>query len=192
MKPASRNRVVFASSAAFAAGMLGLAFASAPLYDLFCRTTGYGGTPLRAEAAPGEIFDRAMTVRFDTNVDPALPWAFTPEERSVTVKVGENRLVYFRAENRGDKAIVGRAAFNVVPDTGARYFDKIQCFCFNEQTLDAGETVDMPVSFFVSPEILKDRRFDGLTEFTLSYTFYSAANRNPAKTAALSGTDRGR
>jgi cytochrome c oxidase assembly protein subunit 11 len=191
MRQASRNRVVFACSAAFAGGMLGLSFAAAPLYDLFCRTTGYGGTPIRAQSASQEISDRLVTVRFDTNIDPALPWVFYPEERSVTVRVGENKLVYFRAENRGDKPIVGRATFNVVPDVAARYFDKIQCFCFNEQKLGAGESADMPVSFFVSPEILKDHRFDGLSELTLSYTFFSAANRNPAKTAALSGPGRG-
>lgn len=191
MRQVSRNRAVLAGCAAFAGGMLGLSFAAAPLYDLFCRTTGYGGTPIRAEAAPGGVSDRVMTVRFDTNIDPTLPWAFYPEERAVTVKVGENRLVYFRAENRSDRTIVGRAAFNVVPDVAARYFDKIQCFCFNEQKLQAGESVAMPVSFFVSPEILKDRRFDGLSELTLSYTFFSAANRNPAKTAALSDSGRG-
>jgi cytochrome c oxidase assembly protein subunit 11 len=191
MRAISRNGVVFASCAAFAAGMLGLSYAAVPLYYLFCSATGYGGTPLRAEAAPGEISDRVMTVRFDTNIDPALPWAFYPEERAVTVKIGENRLVFFRAENRSDKTIVGRATFNVAPDVAARYFDKIQCFCFTEQKLEAGEGVDMPVSFFVSPEILKDHRYDGLTELTLSYTFYSAANRNPAKTAALSDTGRG-
>ena len=191
MRPGLRNKMVFASCVAFAGGMLGLSFAAVPLYDLFCRATGYGGTPIRAEIAPLEISDRVMTVRFDTNIDPALPWAFYPEEREVTVRVGENRLVFFRAENRSDKTIVGRATFNVVPDVAARYFDKIQCFCFNEQKLEAGESADMPVSFFVSPDILKDHRFDGLSELTLSYTFFSAVNRNPAKTAALSDSDRG-
>lgn len=191
MRSVSRNRVVFASCAAFAGGMLGLSFAAAPLYDLFCRTTGYAGTPIRADAAPTEISGRVMTVRFDTNIDPALPWAFVPEERTVDVKVGENRLVYFHAENRSDKPIIGRATFNVAPDVAARYFDKIQCFCFSEQKLEAGQSVEMPVSFFVSPDILKDHRFDALSEITLSYTFYLAANRNGAKTAAAADPDRG-
>ncbi len=192
MRRVSRNHTVVAGCIALIGAMAGLSYAAVPLYDLFCRATGYGGTPNRAEAAPTEIFDRVVTVRFDTNVDPQLPWAFAPEERSVKVKVGENRLVYFRAENRGPTAIVGHAAYNVAPESAARYFSKIQCFCFTEQRLEAGETVDMPVSFFVAPEILKDRRNDALTEITLSYTFYPAANQNrAAKTAAvLDGGER--
>ena len=191
MRLPTRNRAVFASCSAFAACMLGLSYAAVPLYYMFCNATGYGGTPLRAEAAPGAISDRLMTVRFDTNIDPALPWAFAPEERAVTVRIGENTLAYFHAQNLSDHTIVGRAAFNVAPDVAARYFDKIQCFCFTEQKLEPGEAVDMPVSFFVSPEILKDHRFDTLTDMTLSYTFYPAANRNAAKTAAIAGAARG-
>jgi cytochrome c oxidase assembly protein subunit 11 len=191
MSASSRKRVAFVSCAAMAVGMLGLSYAAVPLYYLFCRSTGYGGTPIRAAAAPDEISDRAVTVRFDTNIDPALPWAFSAEERSVTVKIGENRLVYFHAENRGQTAIIGHATFNVAPENAAPYFDKIQCFCFTEQRLEAGESVDMPVSFFVSPAILKDHRVDNLTEITLSYTFYPAANRNPAKTAAVPANGQG-
>jgi cytochrome c oxidase assembly protein subunit 11 len=187
MKLDSRNKAVFVSCTALVAGMVGMAYAAVPLYYLFCNATGYGGTPLRASAAPLETSDRPMTVRFDTNIDPALPWAFAPEQRSVTVKIGENKLVFFHAKNTSDHAIVGHAAFNVAPENAAPYFDKIQCFCFTEQRLEAGESVDMPVSFFVSPTILKDHRNDNLTEITLSYTFYPAANRNPpAKTAAVS------
>jgi cytochrome c oxidase assembly protein subunit 11 len=193
MKLLSRNHTVVAGCVAVICAMAGLSYAAVPLYDLFCRATGYGGTPNRAEAAPTEISDRRVTVRFDTNVDPALPWAFAPEERSVEVKVGENRLVYFHAENRSGIAIIGHAAYNVAPETAARYFSKIQCFCFTEQRLEAGQSVDMPVSFFVAPGILKDHRNDNLTEITLSYTFYPAANRNqPAKTAAVSDQGSGR
>ena len=187
MKFYSRDRVVVATCAVVVAGMVGLTYAAVPLYYLFCRATGYGGTPIRAEAAPNEIFDRFVTVRFDTNIDPALPWDFGPEERSVEVKVGENRLVFFHAKNRASVPIIAHATFNVAPENAAPYFDKIQCFCFTEQKLQPGESVDMPVSFFVSPTIMKDRRNDNLTEITLSYTFYPAANRNaPAKAAAVS------
>jgi cytochrome c oxidase assembly protein subunit 11 len=191
MNLASRNGVVFASCAALAAGMVGAAYAAVPLYYLFCRATGYGGTPIRAESAPTAIAERQMTVRFDTNIDPKLPWVFAPEQQSVKVHVGENRLVFFHAQNLSDHAIVGHATYNVEPENAAPYFDKIQCFCFTEQTLQPGESVDMPVSFFVSPTILKDHRVDNLTEITLSYTFYPAANQNAAKTAAIPVKGRG-
>jgi cytochrome c oxidase assembly protein subunit 11 len=182
----TRNTVVFASCFAVVIGMVAMSYAAVPLYYMFCRATGYGGTPARADAAPGIVGTREITVRFDTNVDPQLPWSFAPEERSVKVRIGENKLVYFHAVNRSDKAIVGHAAFNVAPDNAARYFDKIQCFCFTEQRLDAGESVEMPVSFFVSPAILKDRVNDSITEITLSYTFYPATNqKTDAKTAAV-------
>ena len=182
----TRDHAVFASCLAVVIGMVGMSYAAVPLYYMFCRATGYGGTPNRADAAPGVVGDRVFTVRFDTNVDPALPWSFAPEQRSVQVKMGENKLVYFRAVNRSDRPIVGHAAFNVAPDNAARYFNKIQCFCFTEQRLEAGECVEMPVSFFVSPAILKDRGNDTLTEITLSYTFYPATNqKTEGKTASV-------
>ena len=184
MKRFSRNQTVVAGCVALVGAMAGLSYAAVPLYDLFCRATGYGGTPNRVEAASTKITDRVVTVRFDTNVDRELPWAFAPEERSVKVKVGENRLVYFHAENRGKTAIVGHAAYNVAPEVAARYFSKVQCFCFTEQRLEAGESVDMPVSFFVAPELLQDHRNDNLTEITLSYTFYPAANQKQQAKAA--------
>jgi cytochrome c oxidase assembly protein subunit 11 len=188
----TRNTAVFASCFAVVLGMLGASYAAVPLYYMFCRATGYGGTPARADAAPGVVGNRVFRVRFDTNVDPGLPWSFLPEQRSVTVKLGEQKLVYFHAENRSDKPIVGHAAFNVAPDDAARYFDKIQCFCFTEQRLEAGESVDMPVSFFVSPAILKDREADSISEITLSYTFYPATNQKPeAKTASVSAKGSG-
>jgi cytochrome c oxidase assembly protein subunit 11 len=180
----TRNTVVFVSCFAVVIGMLGASYAAVPLYYMFCRATGYGGTPSRADAAPGAVGNRVFTVRFDTNVDPQLPWSFEPEQRAVTVTLGEQKLVYFHAVNRSDKPIVGHAAFNVAPDNAARYFDKIQCFCFTEQRLEAGESVDMPVSFFISPAILKDHESDTLGEITLSYTFYPATNpKAAAKTA---------
>ena len=176
----SRNNTVVVSCLAVVIGMTGLAYAAVPLYDLFCRMTGYGGTPQRAESAPGPVGERVIIVRFDTNIDRALPWSFQPEQRAVQVKVGENRLVFFRAVNNSDHSIVGHATFNVVPDRAGRYFSKIQCFCFTEQRLDAGQSVEMPVSFFIDPAILTDRDGDHIHEITLSYTFYPAANQKAA------------
>src|SRR5262245_41452460 len=153
----SRNNTVVVSCLAVVIGMGGLAYAAVPLYDLFCRVTGYGGTTQRASAAPNIVSDHIVTVRFDTNIDRALPWSFQPDQRSVRVKVGESRLVFFRAVNNSDHAIVGRATFNVVPEQAGRYFSKIQCFCFTEQRLEAGQSVEMPVSFFIEPGMLTDR-----------------------------------
>jgi cytochrome c oxidase assembly protein subunit 11 len=183
VKLLSRNNAVFVSCLAVVIGMVGLSYAAVPLYDLFCRVTGYGGTPQRAAAAPGAIGDRVINVRFDTNTDRQLPWTFQPEQRSVTVKVGENRLVFFRAVNNSDRSIVGHATFNVVPDRAGRYFNKIQCFCFTEQRLDPGQSVDMPVSFFIAPEILTDRDGLDINEITLSYTFYPAINQKAVEKA---------
>jgi cytochrome c oxidase assembly protein subunit 11 len=173
----SRNTTAVVSCLAVVIGMGGLAYAAVPLYDLFCRVTGYGGTPQRAEAAPGAVSERTITVRFDTNIDRMLPWSFRPEQRAVQVKVGENRLVFFRAVNNSDRPVVGRATFNVVPERAGRYFSKIQCFCFTEQKLDPGQSVEMPVSFFIEPEILADRGAAQIHEITLSYTFYPGPNQ---------------
>ena len=183
MKLLSRNNAVLVSCLAVVIGMVGLSYAAVPLYDLFCRVTGYGGTPQRAAAAPGAVGDRLSHVRCDTNTDRERPWTFQPEQRSVTVKVGENRLVFFRAVNNSDRSIVGHATFNVVPDRAGRYFSKIQCFCFTEQRLDPGQSVDMPVSFFIAPEILTDPDGRGINEITLSYTFYPAINQKAVEKA---------
>jgi cytochrome c oxidase assembly protein subunit 11 len=188
----TRNIAVLASCFAVVIGMVGMSYAAVPLYYMFCRATGYGGTPNRADAAPGATGDRIITVRFDTNVDPALPWSFVPESRAVQVKIGEDKLVFFRAVNNGSAAIVGHAAFNVAPENAARYFNKIQCFCFTEQRLEAGESVEMPVSFFIAPAILKDRADDSITEVTLSYTFYPATNqKTEGKTASVPANGSG-
>ena len=183
----TRNHVVFGSCFAVVVAMVGASYAAVPLYYIFCRATGYGGTPNRASSAPGVILDRTMTIRFDSNVDPQLPWSFYPEQRTVQVRVGENRLVFFRAVNNSKMAITGHAAFNVQPDEAARYFSKIQCFCFTEQRLTAGESVEMPVSFFVSPRIMKDHGVDSVSEMTLSYTFYPSVTQNTdeSKTATV-------
>lgn len=191
MKSLSRNNAVFGLCLALVVGMVGLSYAAVPLYDLFCRATGYGGTPQRADAAPTTISDRVVTVRFDTNTDPALPWSFQPEQRAVKVKVGENRLVFFRAVNNSDRSIVGHATFNVVPDRAGRYFSKIQCFCFTEQRLDPGQSVEMPVSFFIAPEILTDRDGDHIHEITLSYTFYPATNQKAVEKTTSAARSKG-
>jgi len=169
-----RNDAVLLSCAAFAAAMVGMSYAAVPLYRIFCQATGFGGTPRRVEAAPTTTGERVITVRFDTNVDPRLPWRFQPEQREVAVKVGEQKLVYFRATNESSQAITGHAAFNVQPDNAARYFDKIQCFCFTEQRLEAHQSVEMPVVFFVDPKIVTDKGDDSVATITLSYTFYPA------------------
>ena len=153
--------------------MIGLAYASAPLYRLFCQVTGFGGTTQRAERAPEHAGERAMRVRFDATVASRdLPWRFQPLERAVEVKVGEERVIHYRATNIGNFPSTGMATFNVTPVKAGIYFQKIQCFCFSEQTLAPGESRDMAVSFFVDPDIVKDRRLDDVDEITLSYSFF--------------------
>lgn len=153
-------------------GMLGLTAAAVPLYDLFCRVTGYGGTTQRAEAAPDQVREETIKVRFNADIAPDLPWAFAPEQREMVVHIGEQHLAFYRAENRSRRALVGSATFNVTPHQAGRYFSKIACFCFEEQTLAPGEVIDMPVSFFVDPEILKHPNARDIRSITLSYTFF--------------------
>jgi cytochrome c oxidase assembly protein subunit 11 len=153
-------------------GMLGLTAAAVPLYRLFCQATGYGGTTQRAEAAPDQGLDRTITVRFNADVDPDLPWSFAPEQRQVEVRIGEQSLAFFRARNRSDHAIVGQATYNVTPFKAGPYFSKIACFCFEQQVLQPGQEVDMPVSFYVDPAILDDRNTQDVHTITLSYTFF--------------------
>jgi cytochrome c oxidase assembly protein subunit 11 len=153
------------------AAMIGLAFASPVLYRTFCSITGFGGTPLRAERAPGAVAGQ-VSVRFDANVHPGLPWRFEPEQTTVNVAPGAQTRIFYRAQNLSARAITGQAAYNVSPDQVGKYFKKIQCFCFNEQTLQPGQTVDMPVLFFVDPAIKKDPDTKDIDQITLSYTFY--------------------
>ena len=160
--------------AVFVVGMVGMAFAAVPLYRIFCQVTGYGGTTQQANSAPEKAIDRKITVRFDANIVNGLGWSFRPLTREVDLKVGETGEAIFLAENRGTKTTTGSAVFNVSPlDVGA-YFNKIACFCFTEQTLEPGQTVEMPVTFFVDPAIVEDSNLDGVYTITLSYTFYPA------------------
>ncbi len=156
------------------AGMIGLSFASVPLYRLFCQVTGYGGTTQFAAAAPGAVSERVIKVRFNADTAPDLPWSFKPVQREITLKVGESGLAYYRARNLAAEAVTGTSTFNVTPLKAGRYFSKVQCFCFDEQRLEAGQELDMAVSFFVDPEILSDRNLDEVKTITLSYTFFRA------------------
>ena len=167
-----RKGFVALSLAGLVAGMVGLSFAAVPLYRIFCQTTGYGGVPQQAEAAPGTVLDRTITVRFDASVDRKLPWTFEPVQRVMDVKIGESNLAFFRATNNTDEPVTGSAGFNVAPDIAGRYFTKIECFCFTKQQLAAGESIEMPVTFFVDPKIVDDESAKNISEITLSYTFY--------------------
>jgi cytochrome c oxidase assembly protein subunit 11 len=160
--------------AAAVGGMLALAYAASPLYDMFCRATGFGGTPQVAQEGERPVLSRTVNVRFDSNVDANLPWRFTPLEREVKVKLGEERLVHYRVTNVSQRPIVGTSTYNVTPETSGPWFNKLQCFCFTEQLLLPGQSIDMPVVFFVDPEMDKDRRYDNVRTITLSYTFFEA------------------
>ncbi len=168
----SSNRKVVAWCVGGLAIMGAVTAASPVLYSIFCQVTGYGGTTQRAVVAPTAILDRTITVRFDANVDPALNWKFEPVVHTMDVKLGETGLAFYRATNLSDKKLTGTAAFNVSPDTMGLYFSKIACFCFVEQTLEPGQTVEMPVTFFVDPKMIDDRDTVGLSNVTLSYVFY--------------------
>ena len=153
------------------AGMIGLVAVSPALYRAFCEATGFNGTTLRADRAPGAVAGQ-VKVQFDANVHPGLPWRFEPEQTAVNVAPGAQTKIFYRAQNLSARAITGQAVYNVSPDTVGKYFKKIQCFCFSEQTLQPGQRVDMPVVFFVDPAIEKDPDTKDVHEITLSYTFY--------------------
>ena len=169
---AKRHLVIAAACTVIVAGMVGLSFAAVPLYRLYCQVTGYAGTTQRAEKASDTVLDRKVIVRFDSNVASGLPWEFEPEQRRLEVRIGETALAFYKATNTSDHAITGTAVFNVAPEAVGLYFNKVQCFCFTEQTLEPGQTVDMPVSFYIDPEFVNDDDTKVLTELTLSYTFY--------------------
>ncbi len=171
MKPRS-NLSLALNLAALVAGMVMLAYASVPLYRLFCQVTGYGGTTQEAKHAPGQISQRQITVDFNADTDPALPWKFRPGERSIRVRVGEQSMTHYVAENLSDQPVKGHAVYNVVPFSAGSYFVKIECFCFKEQTLAPHAKVDMPVVFYIDPAILADPDMNDVKTITLSYTFF--------------------
>ncbi|HAT36001.1 MAG TPA: cytochrome c oxidase assembly protein [Rhodospirillaceae bacterium] len=170
----AKNRRLFLSLALIVAGMVGMSYAAVPLYEIFCRVTGFGGTTQVASAPSGKVIDRVIKIRFDANLNGALPWAFQPVQREIALKVGKTGIAFYRARNDSGGALVGTATFNVTPLKAGQYFNKIDCFCFQEQKLKAGEQVDMPVTFFVDPEIVNDRNLDDVDTITLSYTFFEA------------------
>lgn len=180
-KKLKRDVLVAGICGAFVAMMVGAAFASVPLYNWFCRTTGFGGTTQVAEKAPGKVLGRTMFIRFDSNVAAGLPWKFMPERNQVKVHVGEVATVHYKVVNEAARAITAQASYNVSPPTVGAYFTKINCFCFTQQTMKPGETREMTVVFYVDPSIVKDHEQDYINTITLSYTFY----RLPEQTAPV-------
>lgn len=185
----AKNKRVGLICGGVVAGMIGLAYASVPLYDLFCKVTGFGGTTQRAEMAPGAQSERTITVRFNADISDTLNWHFKPVSREITVKLGEEKLAFFEATNLGTKAITGTAVFNVTPQKVGGYFSKVQCFCFEEQVLQPGQTMEFPVSFFIDPEIVDERNLDDVKTITLSYTFFPAKDATASDTTASLAQD---
>jgi cytochrome c oxidase assembly protein subunit 11 len=168
-----RNRRLGLGVAGFVAGMVGLAFASVPLYQLFCRVTGYNGTVQTAGlAAPGAAGEQALNIRFNATTHPALPWRFAPAQGTMRLRVGEEGLAFYRARNLGGAPVTGVATYNVTPEVVGKYFQKTACFCFERQTLEAGQEVDMPLSFWVDPRIAQDPNTSGIRTITVSYSFF--------------------
>jgi cytochrome c oxidase assembly protein subunit 11 len=170
MTPRARKTALVAGVAAF--GMLGLAYAADPLYDTFCRITGFGGTTSVAERESDRIIDRPVRIRFDANLDPAVPLDFRPETPFVDAKVGQNVLAYYVVENATENPVRAVAAYNVAPHKVGQHFMKVECFCFKERTYQPGHKERLPVMFYVSPDIVKDRQADDVRTITLSYTYY--------------------
>jgi cytochrome c oxidase assembly protein subunit 11 len=177
------NRRVALALAGLTAVMIGLSFAAVPLYRLFCQVTGYGGTTMRADAPSQTVTDRVISIRFDGTVSSGLNWAFRPVENRIDIRIGENRLAFYKAVNRSSQPVTGTATFNVTPEAAGAYFNKVDCFCFSEQTLAPGQEADMPVSFFVDPAILNDAEARGIAEITLSYTFFEVSKPKQAATS---------
>jgi len=176
-----RDVIVAGCCGVLVAAMVGAAFAAVPFYNWFCRTTGFGGTTQVAENAPaaGQVLGRTVVVRFDSNVAPGLPWKFQPEQNEIKIHIGEVTTVHYKVINEAAREITAQASYNVSPPTVGGYFTKINCFCFTQQTMKAGETHEMTVVFYVDPSIAKDHDQDDLNTITLSYTFYRQPERPP-------------
>ena len=180
----ARDLVIAASCGAFVAIMVGMAYAAVPLYDWFCRTTGFGGTTQVATSAPAHVLDRKVTVRFDANVAPGLPWRMTPERPVIEARFGDVVTMDYIVVNESARETAGIASYNVTPLSFGIYFQKINCFCFSEQTMAPGEKREMPVVFYVDPALVADSENDGLKTITLSYTFYPVRDPLPKPLAA--------
>jgi cytochrome c oxidase assembly protein subunit 11 len=170
-----RHRALAAWCFLLVIAMVGAAYAAVPLYRMFCEATGFDGTPRRAQRAPDQTIDKTVTVRFDGNVSPDLPWQFGPVQTTMTVKLGENVMAYYRATNTSDRPIKATAAYNIYPEIAASYFNKIDCFCFTEQVLEPGQSAELPVNFFVDPAMVRDKDARAITHIAVSYTFYPVA-----------------
>jgi cytochrome c oxidase assembly protein subunit 11 len=178
----SRNSFVALVCGVVFLGMVGAAFAAVPFYRAFCQATGYGGTVRKAEAKPDKVLDQTLQIRFDTNVR-GLPWDFTAEQTDQTVKIGATQVALFKVTNHSDKPVTARAVFNVAPEQAGVYFRKLSCFCFSDQTVAAGATVEMPVLYFVDPKYAEDFETKNGKTITLSYTFFPSTNVKPAPAA---------
>jgi cytochrome c oxidase assembly protein subunit 11 len=170
--------------AAMAAGMLGMSFAAIPLYRLFCSVTGYGGTPKIGQAAAPGASGQTIRVRFNADTNPGLPWLFAPDQPEVTLNLGEDRVAFYHARNQASATVSGMALYNITPEKAAKYFHKTACFCFNQQTLNPGQTMEFPVSFWVDPEIARDPNTADVQTVTLSYTFFRSLD-DAARAGAL-------
>ena len=188
--PNRKASVTALACAGLAVGMIGLAFASAPLYDMFCKATGYDGTPRTGLAPTAAAIDDSMVVHFDTNVSSTLPWRFQAESPKVEARLGETKTVFFRVKNTGSTPSTGIATFNVQPGLMGSFFVKVQCFCFDEHTLQPGETAEFPLVFYVDPALRKDPDIGTLAEMTLSYTYYPSKNGAPVAEAAKPAATR--
>lgn len=169
---ARRHKVTAWSLTALVAGMIGLSFAAVPLYRAFCQVTGYGGTTQKVEQGSVRVLDKIIRVRFDANSGADMPWSIRPAQRTIDIRIGETALIFYKARNDWPSTVHGTASYNVTPEIAGSYFNKIECFCFTEQVLKSGEETDMPVTFFIDPEIVDDPDAKDIREITLSYTFF--------------------
>ncbi|QRM54565.1 cytochrome c oxidase assembly protein [Sinorhizobium sp. BG8] len=178
------NGTIVAACATFVVAMVGMAYAAVPLYQMFCQVTGYNGTTQRVEQASDVVLDKKIKVRFDANVGNGLPWTFEPVQREIELKIGETVQVAYKAKNISSRETTGQAIFNVTPQQAGAYFNKVQCFCFTETKLKAGEEMEMPVVFFVDPAIVDTVETKNIHTITLSYTFYPHEGPKPVASAA--------
>ncbi|PWW01874.1 cytochrome c oxidase assembly protein subunit 11 [Hoeflea marina] len=183
-KPGRGQMGIVVVCCAFVVGMVGMSYAAVPLYKAFCQATGYGGTTQRVEQASDRILEQTINVRFDSNVAPGLDWSFKPDQRQVKLRIGETTQISYTATNNSGTAVTGQATYNVTPQAAGAYFNKIQCFCFTETTLQPGETLDMPVVFFVDPAIVDEAETRDIGTITLSYTFYAHETEKPVAALA--------
>ena len=178
-----RNTSIALSCFAFFGAMIGVAYAAVPLYQIFCQVTGYGGTTQRVEQYADRVLDKTIRVRFDANVSGGLPWEFTPDQREIELKIGETARIGYTARNIASRPTNGRASFNVSPSLAGAYFNKVECFCFTDTTMNPGESLEMPVVFYVDPDIVDVRELKDLTTITLSYTFFPIKGEPPVAAA---------